>query len=125
MPGWDCHGLPIEHNVDKELGSKKKEMTQAEVRRHCRAYAEKFIDIQRDEFKRLGVMGEWDNPYLTMNYALRGDHRQGVLQVCPGRQPVPQQEADSLVLHAARPPWRRLRSNTRMTRSPSIYVKFA
>ncbi len=68
VPGWDCHGLPIEHNVDKELGSRKKEMTQAQVRRQCRAYAEKFIDIQRDEFKRLGVMGEWDNPYLTMNY---------------------------------------------------------
>jgi isoleucyl-tRNA synthetase len=68
VPGWDCHGLPIEHNVDKELGSKKKEMTQAQVRRKCRAYAEKFIDIQRDEFKRLGVMGEWDNPYLTMNF---------------------------------------------------------
>ena len=68
VPGWDCHGLPIEHNVDKELGSKKKEMTQAQVRRKCRAYAEKYIDIQRDEFKRLGVMGEWDNPYLTMNY---------------------------------------------------------
>jgi isoleucyl-tRNA synthetase len=68
VPGWDCHGLPIEHNVDKELGSKKKEMTQAQVRRKCRVYAEKFIDIQRKEFKRLGVMGEWDNPYLTMNY---------------------------------------------------------
>ena len=68
VPGWDCHGLPIEHNVDKELGSKKKEMSQAQVRRQCRAYAEKFIDIQRDEFKRLVVMGEWHNPYLTMNY---------------------------------------------------------
>jgi isoleucyl-tRNA synthetase len=68
VPGWDCHGLPIEHNVDKELGSKKKEMTQAQVRRQCRRYAEKFIDIQRDEFKRLGVMGEWETPYLTMNY---------------------------------------------------------
>lgn len=69
VPGWDCHGLPIEHNVDKELGAKKKELSQVEVRRYCRRYAEKFIDIQRDEFKRLGVMGEWDNPYLTMNYA--------------------------------------------------------
>ncbi|MGD9308794.1 MAG: isoleucine--tRNA ligase [Desulfosarcina sp.] len=68
VPGWDCHGLPIEHNVDKELGSKKQAMSQAQVRRRCRAYAEKYIDIQRDEFKRLGVMGEWDNPYLTMNY---------------------------------------------------------
>ncbi len=68
VPGWDCHGLPIEHNVDKELGDRKLTMSQAEVRRHCRRYAEKFIDIQRDEFKRLGVIGEWENPYLTMNY---------------------------------------------------------
>lgn len=68
VPGWDCHGLPIEHNVDKELGSRKKELSQADVRRLCRSYAEKFIDIQREEFKRLGVMGEWDDPYLTMNY---------------------------------------------------------
>jgi len=69
VPGWDCHGLPIEHNVDKELGQKKMDMTLADVRRLCRAYADRFIDIQRNEFKRLGVMGEWDNPYLTMNYA--------------------------------------------------------
>ncbi|MFC1859767.1 isoleucine--tRNA ligase, partial [Thermodesulfobacteriota bacterium] len=68
VPGWDCHGLPIEHNVDKELGPKKLELSQAQVRQECRAYAEKFIDIQREEFKRLGVMGEWDDPYLTMNY---------------------------------------------------------
>jgi isoleucyl-tRNA synthetase len=68
VPGWDCHGLPIEHNVDKELGPKKREMSQADVRRCCRAYAEKFIDIQREEFKRLGVMGDWENPYLTMAY---------------------------------------------------------
>ncbi|MGD9246027.1 MAG: class I tRNA ligase family protein, partial [Desulfobacterales bacterium] len=68
VPGWDCHGLPVEHNVEKELGSKKLEMSQAEIRRSCRAYAEKYIDIQREEFKRLGVMGEWENPYLTMNY---------------------------------------------------------
>ncbi len=69
VPGWDCHGLPIEHNVEKELGSRKKDMSQAEIRSHCRTYAEKFIDIQRDEFKRLGVQGDWIDPYLTMNYA--------------------------------------------------------
>jgi isoleucyl-tRNA synthetase len=68
VPGWDCHGLPIEHNVDKELGKAKLNMTQSEVRKKCRKYAEKFVDIQRKEFKRLGVMGEWDNPYLTMAY---------------------------------------------------------
>lgn len=69
VPGWDCHGLPIEHNVDKALGDKKKSMSRVEIRRECRAYAEKFMNIQRDEFKRLGVNGQWDDPYLTMNYA--------------------------------------------------------
>jgi isoleucyl-tRNA synthetase len=68
VPGWDCHGLPIEHRVDGELGAKKIEMSQAEIRGFCRRYAEKYIDIQRNEFKRLGVLGEWENPYLTMNY---------------------------------------------------------
>ncbi len=68
VPGWDCHGLPIEHNVDKELGDKKKDLLMAEIRQRCRAYAEKFIVIQREEFKRLGVMGDWENPYLTMNF---------------------------------------------------------
>ena len=69
VPGWDCHGLPIEHNVDKKLGSKKKDMTPVEVRQACRKYAEGFVDIQREEFKRFGVAGEWEKPYLTMNNA--------------------------------------------------------
>ncbi|HSQ78947.1 MAG TPA: isoleucine--tRNA ligase, partial [Nitrospirota bacterium] len=69
VPGWDCHGLPIEHQVLKTLGPKKEGMSQNEVRKLCREYAEKFIDVQREEFKRLGVFGDWDNPYLTMNYA--------------------------------------------------------
>jgi len=68
VPGWDCHGLPIEHNVDKELGPKKIGKSKAEIRQLCRVYAERFIDIQREEFKRLGVMGHWDDPYLTMKY---------------------------------------------------------
>jgi isoleucyl-tRNA synthetase len=68
VPGWDCHGLPIEHQVDKELGGKKATMSQVEKRRACRVYAEKYVGIQREQFKRLGVFGEWDNPYLTMAY---------------------------------------------------------
>jgi isoleucyl-tRNA synthetase len=68
VPGWDCHGLPIEHQVDKELGRKKRDMTSVQVRQHCRKYAERFIDVQREEFKRLGCFGEWDDPYLTMKY---------------------------------------------------------
>ncbi len=66
VPGWDCHGLPIELMVDKQLGEKKKGMSKAEVRKECRAYARKWVDIQRTEFERLGVLGEWDRPYLTM-----------------------------------------------------------
>ena len=68
VPGWDCHGLPIEHQVDKELGARKADMSQVQIRRYCRKYAEKFIDIQREEFKRLGVLGEWERPYLTKNF---------------------------------------------------------
>lgn len=68
VPGWDCHGLPIEHKVDSELGGRKGSMTQVEVRRYCREYAKKYVDIQREEFRRLGVLGEWERPYLTMSY---------------------------------------------------------
>jgi isoleucyl-tRNA synthetase len=69
VPGWDCHGLPIEHQVDKELKGQGLRLSQVEVRQQCRAYARKFIDIQRAEFQRLGVLGDWDRPYLTMNHA--------------------------------------------------------
>jgi isoleucyl-tRNA synthetase len=68
VPGWDCHGLPIELKVDRQLGPKKRQLSAAEFRRECRKYAEKYVDIQRGEFKRLGVFGEWANPYLTMNF---------------------------------------------------------
>lgn len=68
VPGWDCHGLPIELKVDKELGSKKENMTTAQIRKVCRSYADKFIDIQRSDFKRLGVLGQWDKPYITMDF---------------------------------------------------------
>ncbi|MDP2054812.1 MAG: class I tRNA ligase family protein, partial [Acidobacteriota bacterium] len=68
VPGWDCHGLPIELRVDRELGPKKRQMSTADFRRECQAYAAKYLDIQRDEFKRLGVIGEWGEPYKTMNH---------------------------------------------------------
>ena len=68
IPGWDCHGLPIELKVDRELGPKKKQMTTADFRRACRAYAEKFVDVQRKDFKRLGILGTWDDPYKTLKF---------------------------------------------------------
>lgn len=67
VPGWDCHGLPIELMVDKKLGKKKRDMTKAEIRRECRNYATEWVDTQASEFKRLGIFGEWDDPYLTMH----------------------------------------------------------
>src|SRR5579863_3004942 len=67
VPGWDCHGLPIEIKVDNQLGSRKAKMTVAEIRAECRKYAEKYINIQREEFIRLGVFGRWNDPYLTMS----------------------------------------------------------
>jgi isoleucyl-tRNA synthetase len=67
VPGWDCHGLPIELQVEKEIGRAKKDaMPKAEVRERCRAYAEKYVGIQRQGFQRLGVLADWENPYLTM-----------------------------------------------------------
>ncbi|MBI4680713.1 MAG: isoleucine--tRNA ligase [Nitrospirae bacterium] len=68
VPGWDCHGLPIEHEVDKKLGSKKGEVSILAKRTLCKEYALKFLDIQREEFKRLGVFGDWQEPYLTMSF---------------------------------------------------------
>jgi len=71
VPGWDCHGLPIEWKIEEEYRSKgknKDEVPIVEFRRECRAFAEKWIDVQREEFKRLGVEGDWTNPYQTMSY---------------------------------------------------------
>jgi len=68
VPGWDCHGLPIEINVEKKIGKPGVKVSAKEFRQACRTYAEKQMQGQRDDFKRLGVLAEWDNPYLTMNY---------------------------------------------------------
>jgi isoleucyl-tRNA synthetase len=67
VPGWDCHGLPIEHKVDQQLGKRKQGMSQIEVREECRRYAERFLNSQRADFKRLGVFGDWERPYTTLD----------------------------------------------------------
>ncbi|HKK90401.1 MAG TPA: isoleucine--tRNA ligase [Desulfobacteraceae bacterium] len=124
VPGWDCHGLPIEHNVDKKLGSKKKNMTPVEVRQTCRKYAANFVEIQKEEFRRFGVQGEWDKPYLTMNngyeariakecgeFALNGDMFLGkkpIYWCCSCQTALAEAEIE-------------YKDQT----SPSIYVKFA
>ena len=66
VPGWDCHGLPIEIKVDQQLGGKKLQMKTLDVRRECRKFAQKFLDLQREQFKRIGVFGRFERPYATM-----------------------------------------------------------
>lgn len=69
VPGWDCHGLPIEHNVEKKLGKPGHKLNALEFRQACREYAASFINIQRKEFKRLGILADWEHPYLTMDFS--------------------------------------------------------
>ena len=66
--GYDCHGLPIELQVDRELGPKKRDMSVAEFCRACRSYATRFVGSMTAQFQRLGVLGPWDDPYLTMDF---------------------------------------------------------
>ncbi len=123
VPGWDCHGLPIEHQVLKDLGSKKEGMSKLEIRRRCREYADRFVDIQRNEFKRLGVFGDWNNPYLTMT----PDYEAAIVRefgkivatgsVYKGKKPVLWCSFDETALAEAEVEYA---DHT----SPSVYVKF-
>ncbi len=123
VPGWDCHGLPIEHNVDKQLGAKKKELTPVEVRQACRAYAANFVDIQKEEFKRFGVAGQWETPYLTMNsaYEARIARECGEFALA-GDMFLGKNRSTGAVL--ARPPWRKRRSNTMIIPRPPFMSNF-
>ena len=123
VPGWDCHGLPVEHEVEKSLGPKKAELSVVEIRRRCRDYAAKFVDIQREEFKRLGVFGEWETPYLTMSY----DYQATIVRefgrfllngsVYKGKKPVHWCATCKTALAEAEVKYED-------HRSPSVYVKF-
>ena len=73
IPGWDCHGLPIELMVEKKKGKAGVKLSHSEFRKACREYATRQVDGQREDFKRLGVIGDWDNPYLTMDYKFEAD----------------------------------------------------
>ncbi|MEW6542632.1 MAG: isoleucine--tRNA ligase [Nitrospirota bacterium] len=123
VPGWDCHGLPIEHQVLKELGEKKKGLDTPAIRKLCRDYAEKYLNIQRDEFKRLGVLGDWDHPYLTMDPAYEAtilrEFSKFVAKggVYKGLKPVLWCTVDQTALAEAEVEYE---DHT----SPSIYVKF-
>ena len=93
-PGYDCHGLPIELKVDRELGAKKRDMSIADIRRACREYAGRFIDVMTAEFKRLMIFGAWDQYYLTMNPRYQADIARSLGRFCErglvykGKKPV-------------------------------------
>jgi len=123
VPGWDCHGLPIEHQVMKALGPKRHAMSQVEVRQACREHAERFVAVQRDEFKRLGVLGDWDAPYLTMAPAYEGDTLRALADfvrtggVYKGKKPVHWCAHCETALAEAEVEYQDITS-------PSIYVRF-
>jgi isoleucyl-tRNA synthetase len=123
VPGWDCHGLPIELQVEKNLGGKKSEVGKLQMRKMCREYAAKFVGVQKEEFRRLGVLGEWDNPYLTMNYSYEGITARELARFAEngglykGKKPVHWCSSCGTALAEAEVEYAD-------HRSPSIYVKF-
>ena len=81
IPGWDCHGLPIEHQVEKKLGKKRREISQKDIRSLCRSYAEKQIEIQKNDFIRLGVFGDWEKRYASLDKTFEGNAINGFARI--------------------------------------------
>jgi len=124
VPGWDCHGLPIEIKVDEQLGRKKLEMPPISVRRACREYAQKYLELQKSQFERLGVFGRWDDPYSTMTNQYESKIAELLFQflekgfVYKGLKPVYWCIQDRTALAEAEVEYD-------MHDSPSIYVRYA
>ena len=100
VPGWDCHGLPIEWKVEEQYRKKKlnkDEVPVKEFRAECRAYAQHWVDIQREQLKRLGIGADWDNPYLTMAIRREGDDRLRTVQVRRERPALSRRQAGDVV----------------------------
>lgn len=123
LPGWDCHGLPIEIKVDQNLGEEKRNLSIIQIREKCKQYALKYVKVQRDQFKRLGVFGEWEKPYLTMNPEYEGEILRHLASffaagdVYKGKKPVYWCVDCQTALAEAEIEYRD-------HKSPSIYVKF-
>ncbi len=123
-PGWDCHGLPIEQQVEKKLGTAKKEqMPKTEIRKLCREHATKFVGIQKEEFKGLGVIADWEKPYLTMDYAFEADIYRALCEIAK----------EGLLIERSKPVYWSWAAKTALAEaeveyedkvSPSIYVAF-
>lgn len=81
VPGWDCHGLPIEQQVEIKLGERKKSLSKVQIRELCRQHAKEFIDVQRNEFKDMGILGDWDDPYLTLKFEFEAEIYKALCQI--------------------------------------------
>lgn len=81
VPGWDCHGLPIEQQVEIKLGDKKKSLSKVQIRELCRQHAKEFIDVQRNEFKDMGILGDWNDPYLTLKFEFEAEIYKALCQI--------------------------------------------
>ncbi|MGO4572964.1 isoleucine--tRNA ligase [Microvirga sp. 2TAF3] len=126
VPGWDCHGLPIEWKIEEEYrakGKNKDDVNVVEFRRECRAFAEKWIDVQREEFKRLGVEGDWTNPYQTMSFDAEAQIAREIMkfatsdQLYRGSKPVMWSSVEKTALAEAEVEYHEKTSTT-------IWVKF-
>ncbi len=106
VPGWDCHGLPIEHAVEKDLGPKRREMSRTEFLARCRTYAQKWIDAQSQGFQRLGVLGTWNEPYITMAPKYEADRGAPAGQAVRMRGGDPQAQGGALELRRPHRPGR-------------------
>ena len=122
-PGWDCHGLPIEQQVEKSLGKKKEEVGTLKIRELCREHAAKFVAIQKEEFKSLGIIADWENPYLTMDFSFEADIYRALCAIAK----------EGLLVERSKPVYWSWAAKTALAEaeveyeercSPSIYVAF-
>ena len=118
VPGWDCHGLPIELKVDRELGPKKQQMSTADFRRACRAYAEKYVDIQRRDFKRLGVLGDVGRSLHDDDVRLPGGDRRARSAGSSSRTWSTRARSRCTGARTAAPRWPKRKSSTSRTPRP-------
>ena len=131
VPGWDCHGLPIELNVERELGPAAKDRSPVEFRRACRAYAERFVSSQREDFKRLGILGDWDRPYLTMAPAFQATIVRALGKIVArglvykGKKPVHWCLRDRTALAEAEVEYRKPYVAVDLRRVPAVVVRHA
>ncbi|MCS6759207.1 MAG: isoleucine--tRNA ligase, partial [Candidatus Devosia euplotis] len=132
VPGWDCHGLPIEWKIEEQYrakGKDKNDVPIVEFRQECRTFAEQWVDVQREEFKRLGILGEWDNPYLTMSFDAEAQIARELMKVATtgqlyrGSKPVMWSVVERTALAEAEIEYADIESDTIWVKFPVVSAK--